>query len=85
MAPGQEHPGLRLSLHPTARGCTPTSGKQGWVVTGFRAQAPASQGPSLTLSPRFFLQTVTCFFTISTDPWRTKFDLLNDTCLEGHQ
>ncbi|XP_047626309.1 cystatin-9-like [Phacochoerus africanus] len=29
--------------------------------------------------------TVTCFFTISTDPWRTKFDLLNDTCLEGHQ
>ncbi|KAF3824596.1 hypothetical protein GH733_009930 [Mirounga leonina] len=27
--------------------------------------------------------TITCFFTISTEPWRTKFELLNKTCLEG--
>ncbi|ELR61256.1 hypothetical protein M91_20732, partial [Bos mutus] len=24
-----------------------------------------------------------CYFTIATDPWRTKLKLLNDTCLEG--
>uniref|UniRef100_A0A8C3X0J4 Cystatin domain-containing protein n=1 Tax=Catagonus wagneri TaxID=51154 RepID=A0A8C3X0J4_9CETA len=29
--------------------------------------------------------TVTCFFTIGTDPWRTKSDLLNSTCSEGLQ
>ncbi|XP_033041204.1 cystatin-9-like isoform X1 [Trachypithecus francoisi] len=28
-------------------------------------------------------QTFTCFFTISTRPWRTHFSLLNKTCLEG--
>ncbi|XP_054323588.1 cystatin-9-like [Pongo pygmaeus] len=27
--------------------------------------------------------TFTCFFTISTRPWRTQFSLLNKTCLEG--
>nr|XP_020734931.1 cystatin-9-like isoform X3 [Odocoileus virginianus texanus] len=27
--------------------------------------------------------TDTCYFTIATDPWRTKCKLLNDTCLEG--
>ncbi|XP_008705329.1 cystatin-9-like isoform X3 [Ursus maritimus] len=27
--------------------------------------------------------TITCFFTISTEPWRTKFELLNKSCLEG--
>ncbi|XP_028379376.1 cystatin-9-like [Phyllostomus discolor] len=27
--------------------------------------------------------TFTCFFTISTEPWRTMFQLLNKTCLEG--
>ncbi|XP_068381045.1 cystatin-9-like [Eschrichtius robustus] len=27
--------------------------------------------------------TITCFFTIITDPWRTKFQLLNNTCSEG--
>uniref|UniRef100_A0A2K6QKG0 Cystatin 9 like n=2 Tax=Rhinopithecus TaxID=542827 RepID=A0A2K6QKG0_RHIRO len=27
--------------------------------------------------------TFTCFFTISTRPWRTYFSLLNKTCLEG--
>nr|XP_058893896.1 cystatin-9-like isoform X2 [Kogia breviceps] len=26
--------------------------------------------------------TITCFFTIITDPWRTKFQLLNNTCSE---
>ncbi|XP_044118346.1 cystatin-9-like [Neovison vison] len=26
--------------------------------------------------------TITCFFTISTEPWRTKFVLRNKTCLE---
>ncbi|XP_011819046.1 PREDICTED: cystatin-9-like [Colobus angolensis palliatus] len=28
-------------------------------------------------------KTFTCFFTISTRPWRTYFSLLNKTCLEG--
>ncbi|XP_006860817.1 PREDICTED: cystatin-9-like [Chrysochloris asiatica] len=28
-------------------------------------------------------KTLSCFFTISTQPWRTKFDLLNSTCVEG--
>uniref|UniRef100_G1PAH1 Cystatin domain-containing protein n=1 Tax=Myotis lucifugus TaxID=59463 RepID=G1PAH1_MYOLU len=27
--------------------------------------------------------TFICFFTISIDPWRTMFQLLNKTCLEG--
>ncbi|XP_057386091.1 cystatin-9-like isoform X2 [Balaenoptera acutorostrata] len=27
--------------------------------------------------------TITCFFTINTEPWRTKFQLLNNTCSEG--
>ncbi|KAB1262802.1 Cystatin-9 [Camelus dromedarius] len=27
--------------------------------------------------------TVTCLFTISTEPWRTVFELLNNTCSEG--
>ncbi|XP_026974134.1 cystatin-9-like [Sagmatias obliquidens] len=27
--------------------------------------------------------TITCFFTIDTEPWRTKFQLLNNTCSEG--
>ncbi|KAF6284221.1 cystatin 9 [Rhinolophus ferrumequinum] len=27
--------------------------------------------------------TFTCFFTIGTEPWRTVFQLLNKTCLEG--
>ncbi|XP_045688581.1 cystatin-9-like [Phyllostomus hastatus] len=27
--------------------------------------------------------TFTCFFTISTEPWKTMFQLLNKTCLEG--
>ncbi|XP_004376529.1 cystatin-9-like [Trichechus manatus latirostris] len=27
--------------------------------------------------------TLSCFFTVSTQPWRTKFDLLNSTCEEG--
>ncbi|XP_043740417.1 cystatin-9-like isoform X2 [Cervus elaphus] len=27
--------------------------------------------------------TDACYFTIATDPWRTKFKLLNDTCLDG--
>ncbi|XP_066093123.1 cystatin-9-like [Saccopteryx bilineata] len=27
--------------------------------------------------------TFTCFFTVSTEPWRTVFQLLNKTCLEG--
>uniref|UniRef100_A0A8I3PVW7 Cystatin domain-containing protein n=1 Tax=Canis lupus familiaris TaxID=9615 RepID=A0A8I3PVW7_CANLF len=26
---------------------------------------------------------ITCFFTISTDPWNTIFELWNKTCLEG--
>ncbi|ELK35134.1 Cystatin-9 [Myotis davidii] len=28
-------------------------------------------------------KTFICFFTISIDPWRTVFQLLNKTCLEG--
>nr|XP_025845208.1 cystatin-9-like [Vulpes vulpes] len=28
-------------------------------------------------------QIITCFFTISTDPWNTIFELWNKTCLEG--
>ncbi|XP_049725118.1 cystatin-9-like [Elephas maximus indicus] len=28
-------------------------------------------------------ETLSCFFTVSTQPWRTKFDLLNSTCEEG--
>ncbi|XP_068842864.1 cystatin-9 [Capricornis sumatraensis] len=27
--------------------------------------------------------TVTCFFTVDAKPWKTEFQLLNDTCLEG--
>ncbi|XP_055280823.1 cystatin-9-like isoform X2 [Moschus berezovskii] len=27
--------------------------------------------------------TVTCFFTVDSEPWRTEFRLLNNTCLEG--
>ncbi|XP_022449782.1 cystatin-9-like [Delphinapterus leucas] len=27
--------------------------------------------------------TITCFFTIDTEPWRTKLQLLNNTCSEG--
>ncbi|KAI4538142.1 hypothetical protein MJG53_011681 [Ovis ammon polii x Ovis aries] len=27
--------------------------------------------------------TVTCFFTVDAEPWKTEFQLLNDTCLEG--
>ncbi|XP_040493822.1 cystatin-9-like isoform X2 [Ursus maritimus] len=27
---------------------------------------------------------ITCFFIISTEPWRTMFELWNKTCLEGH-
>ncbi|XP_045018521.1 cystatin-9 isoform X2 [Bubalus bubalis] len=27
--------------------------------------------------------TITCFFTVDTEPWKTEFQLLNDTCLEG--
>ncbi|XP_032461980.1 cystatin-9-like [Phocoena sinus] len=27
--------------------------------------------------------TITCFFTIDTEPWRTNFQLLNNTCSEG--
>nr|XP_020734907.1 cystatin-9-like isoform X2 [Odocoileus virginianus texanus] len=27
--------------------------------------------------------TVTCFFTVDCEPWATKFQLLNDTCLGG--
>ncbi|KAM6163769.1 putative cystatin-9-like protein CST9LP1 [Rhynchocyon petersi] len=30
-------------------------------------------------------ETLNCFFTVSTQPWRTKFDLLNSTCKEGIQ
>lgn len=44
----------------------------------------ASQGffiPNLFLC--LFPQTIICFFTIIIDPWRTMFQLLNKTCLEG--
>ncbi|XP_057560071.1 cystatin-9-like [Hippopotamus amphibius kiboko] len=27
--------------------------------------------------------TITCLFTVHTDPWRTKFQLLNNTCSES--
>ncbi|XP_058418195.1 cystatin-9-like [Diceros bicornis minor] len=27
--------------------------------------------------------TLTCFFTVDTEPWRTTFHLLNETCTEG--
>ncbi|XP_059263865.1 cystatin-9-like [Mustela nigripes] len=27
---------------------------------------------------------ITCFFIISTEPWKTEFELWNKTCLEGH-
>ncbi|KAB0337535.1 hypothetical protein FD754_025132 [Muntiacus muntjak] len=27
--------------------------------------------------------TVTCFFTVDSEPWATRFQLLNDTCLGG--
>ncbi|XDB56387.1 hypothetical protein ABFV05_010003 [Capra hircus] len=27
--------------------------------------------------------TITCFFTVDAEPWKTEFQLLNDTCLEG--
>ncbi|XP_036101824.1 LOW QUALITY PROTEIN: cystatin-9-like [Molossus molossus] len=37
---------------------------------------PFQQSPELN-------NTFTCFFTISTNPWRTMFKLLNKTCLEG--
>lgn len=30
-----------------------------------------------------FPQTFICFFTISIEPWRTVFQLLNKTCQEG--
>ncbi|XP_012508565.1 PREDICTED: cystatin-9-like [Propithecus coquereli] len=28
--------------------------------------------------------TLTCFFTVSTKPWLTQFELLNKTCSEGY-
>ncbi|XP_054428861.1 cystatin-9-like [Pteronotus mesoamericanus] len=37
---------------------------------------PFQESPALN-------NTFTCFFTISTEPWRTMFQLLNKTCLEG--
>ncbi|XP_057560070.1 cystatin-9-like [Hippopotamus amphibius kiboko] len=27
--------------------------------------------------------TITCLFTVDTEPWETKFQLLNNTCSEG--
>ncbi|XP_060981646.1 cystatin-9-like [Dama dama] len=27
--------------------------------------------------------TITCFFTVDSEPWATRFQLLNDTCLGG--
>ena len=46
-------------------------------------ETSASQVPSPNLSLCLFPQTVTCFFTVDSEPWATRFQLLNDTCLGG--
>ncbi|XP_042638958.1 cystatin-9-like [Orycteropus afer afer] len=46
----------------------------------FQERPEVSNGRHRVTFHCFF--TFSCFFTISTQPWRTKFDLLNSTCEE---
>ena len=62
--------------------CPPKKvGFAGCQIYGWRRQRHKSLPPTLSLC--LFPQTITCFFTVDAEPWKTEFQLLNDTCLEG--